>query len=163
MARLALDLLHGLTELYHSFEKENVHRVPLNQAVEWTAMDPLRLQLQAMLETEDQLLGLRRVWNKQTDQQMQLMLFVSVVVGLFGGLIVNFLFTSGIGRRIGLIEKNARRLATGDPMYPLPPAKDEIGRLHVSLKKTAELLARKSREVLQIAARERSACEFLNN
>ncbi|MFL6352675.1 MAG: ATP-binding protein [Bryobacteraceae bacterium] len=145
MVRLALDRLHRLTEQYRSIAKESVERVPLKEAVEWTAIDPLRLQLEAMLDTEDQLLELRRVWNKQADEQMRLMLFVSVALGLFGGLIVNLLFTSGIGRRIGLIEKNAQRLATGDPMYPLPPAKDEIGRLHIALKKTAELLARKSR------------------
>ncbi|MGI8962103.1 MAG: CHASE3 domain-containing protein, partial [Bryobacteraceae bacterium] len=145
MVRLALAQLHQLEELYRNVKKQNVERLPLSQAVEWTAINPLRLQLQAMLDTEDQLLELRRVWNKQTDQQMRLMLIVSVALGVFGGLIVNLLFTSGIGRRIGLIEKNARRLATGDPMYPLPPAKDEIGRLHVSLRKTAELLARKSR------------------
>ena len=145
MVRLALAQLHQLEELYRSVEKENVQRVPLNEAIEWTAMNPLRLQLQAMLEIEDELLEFRRVWNKQADQQMRLMLFVSVALGLFGGLIVNLLFTSGIGWRIGLLETNAQRLATGDPMFPLPHAKDEIGRLHVSLKKTAELLARKSR------------------
>jgi CHASE3 domain sensor protein len=145
MVRLALAGLHRLTELYRSLEKEDVKRVPLNEAVEWTAINPLRLQLQAMLETEDQLLELRRVWNKQADQHMRLMLFLSVALGLFGGLIVNFLFMSGIGGRIGLIEKNAQRLATGDPMFTLPHAKDEIGRLHVSLQKTGELLARKSR------------------
>jgi PAS domain S-box-containing protein len=145
MVHLALAPLHRLTEIYQSVSKEKVERVPLNQAVEWTATDPLRLQLQAMLATEDQLLGLRRVWNKQTDQQMRVMLFVSVALGLFGGLIVNLLFTSGIGGRIGLIEKNAQRLATGDPMLPLPRAKDEIGRLDVSLQKTRELLGRKSR------------------
>ena len=145
MARLALAWLDRLTELYRSVEKENVQRVPLNQDVEWTAISPLRLQLQAMIETEEQLLELRRGWNKEADQLMRLMLFVSVALGLFGGLIVNLLFTSGIGRRIGFIEKNAQRLATGDPMFPLPHAKDEIGRLHVSLQKTGELLARKSR------------------
>jgi PAS domain S-box-containing protein len=145
LVHLAMARLNGLTELYHSAQKERAQRIPLDQAIEWTAIDPLRVQLQSMLATEDQLLDMRRVWNQNTDLQMRFMLFVSVALGLVGGLLVNLLFTSGIGGRISVIEKNAERLATGDPMFPVPPAKDEIGRLDFSLKKTAELLARKSR------------------
>src|SRR3569623_662359 len=47
MVRLALDRLHRLTEQYRSIAKENVERVPLKEAVEWTAIAPLRLQLEA--------------------------------------------------------------------------------------------------------------------
>ncbi|MGI9073696.1 MAG: ATP-binding protein [Bryobacteraceae bacterium] len=145
MVHLAMARLNELTELYHRAQKERAEKVPLNQAIEWTAIDPLRVQLESMLAIEDQLLDMRRVWNQKTDLQMRFMLLVSVALGLVGGLIVNLLFTSGIGRRISLIEKNAQRLATGDPMLHVAPAKDEIGRLHVSLQKAAELLARKSR------------------
>jgi PAS domain S-box-containing protein len=63
-------------------------------------------------------------------------------LGLLGGLSGALLFTSGVIRRVRRLERNAGRLAAGEPLAALPPGRDEIGGLGRAL----ELAAGRLRE-----------------
>lgn len=58
----------------------------------------------------------------------------------------SFLFTSGVGRRILLLEKNAQKLATGEKIVPLGAARDEIGKID---KAVTQQLAVQAQEIIR--------------
>jgi putative nucleotidyltransferase with HDIG domain len=73
----------------------------------------------------------------------------SVVFGIGGGLLATLLFTSGISQRIWTLERNARRLANGRTLLPMPWGDDEIGHVGRELERTSRLLERKAQELKQ--------------
>src|SRR5882724_11202083 len=64
-----------------------------------------------------------------------------LALGLLAGLAGVALFTSGISRRVTAAAANADRLGAGQPLRPVPAARDELGQLAGSLVHAGRLLA----------------------
>jgi len=119
-------------------------------------LDALRRTLRAMTAEEERLLEARTAWLRRAERWQRLALLASVLLGIGGGLVAVLLFTAGIARRAEYVEANAKRLAAGEPLLPPVPGGDELSRLGVSLRETAEVLASRTRELRESEARLRS-------
>jgi signal transduction histidine kinase/CheY-like chemotaxis protein len=117
------------------------NQVPMTQAVQL---------LGAMLLEEERLLTPRTAARNRARRIFGIAIGLSLGLGLIGAFVAVRLFTSGISRRIQVLEGNADRLKQGLPLTPLPPGRDEIGRLGMAMEKAGTLLAEKS-ERLKLA------------
>ena len=65
------------------------------------------------------------------------------VLGLVGGLAAMWFLSASVARRVHLLRNNARRLASGEPLRPVPDGGDEITELAATMEQAAELIAEK--------------------
>jgi hypothetical protein len=65
---------------------------------------------------------------------------ISALVGLLGSLAAVYLFSTGIVRRVRMLEANAELLARGEALTNLPEDADEIGKLAQRLARASALL-----------------------
>jgi PAS domain S-box-containing protein len=83
--------------------------------------------------------------------QARVRLFRAVIVcgilGPLGALFIHLLLAGRMVRRLQAVEENARRLAHGLPLEPLPPGSDEIAALGDQLQNAAYLLREREREL----------------
>jgi len=63
-----------------------------------------------------------------------------VFFGVIGGVVISLLFASGITNRVGKLQENVSKLATGGVLDPLPGGRDEIGVLSEGMARTARIL-----------------------
>jgi PAS domain S-box-containing protein len=108
-------------------------------------LDELRQEIAAMQEREGALLAERR---RRADEAQARNLYLTAIsggVGLLGSFAAVYLFSTGIVRRVHLLEENAGRLERGEPLKPLPADADEIGRLAIKLEEASDLLRRRER------------------
>ena len=114
-----------------------------------TTMDRLRSQVADLAAAPTALVAVQR--NKLTTLQtrIQLLDIAGLVLGLLAGLAGVALFTSGIAGRVDMNAENARRLGDGEPLEPIIPAGDEIGRLADSHLRAERLLARRTAELTE--------------
>lgn len=115
-------------------------------------MDGVGRVLASMLTEEERLLAFRIQQRKAAAQFLDIAVAISVFLGVLGALFAGRLFTSGITRRIQVLESNALRLERGLPLVPITYCKDEIGRLGVALENASALLADKN-DRLKLALR----------
>ena len=66
-----------------------------------------------------------------------------IVIGVIGGVIAIVLLLHSVVRRIGEVGDNADRLGFFEPLLPVTPAEDEIGRLAEQLQAASTLLTRR--------------------
>lgn len=117
-------------------------------------MTELREELAAMEAEAEADLG-NRLADLEGSRDREGLIFASAVaLGLAGGLLASVLFTTGIARRIGRLQKSARRLSTGDPLPDRPAGTDELGHLAQSLQEASDLLT--DRERMLIEAKEKA-------
>ena len=64
-------------------------------------------------------------------------------LGLIGGLVAMSVLSTGLTRRVRLVQENARRLAESQPLLPMPAGEDELGKVGTTMTRTAELIADK--------------------
>ena len=69
------------------------------------------------------------------------------ILGPLGALFIHLLLAGRMVRRVQAVEENARRLAHGLPLEPLPKGSDEIAALGVQLEDAAYLLREREREL----------------
>jgi PAS domain S-box-containing protein len=105
-----------------------------------SVLDALRTEIDAMQVREAQLLADRRARADRERARTLALTVVLAAVGLLGSLAAVYLFSTGIVRRVHLLEGNAARLERGEPLDPLPPEADEIGRLAARLEQASRLL-----------------------
>ena len=110
-------------------------------------VDLLRRQVASLANAPTAVVAIQH--NKITALQTKIELLdvAGLALGLLAGLAGVALFASGIARRVGLNAENARRLGEGQPLEPIVPAGDEIGRvaeLHLTAQK---LLASRSEQL----------------
>ena len=110
-------------------------------------MDLLRRQVASLASAPTAVVAIQH--NKITALQTRIELLdvAGLVLGLLAGLAGVALFASGIARRVGLNEENARRLGEGQPLEPIIRADDEIGRLAESHLTAEKLLASRAEEL----------------
>ncbi|MEO8594591.1 MAG: ATP-binding protein [Candidatus Solibacter sp.] len=69
------------------------------------------------------------------------------ILGPLGALFIHLLLAGRMVRRLGAVEENARRLAHGLPLQPVPPGSDEIASLSNQLEDAAYLLQARERDL----------------
>jgi PAS domain S-box-containing protein len=77
------------------------------------------------------------------------------IVGSLGALFVYLLLTGRMVRRLQAVEENARRLAHGLPLEPMPEGSDEIAALGNQLEEAAYLLRARERDLRESERRYR--------
>ena len=94
-------------------------------------------------------------------ERLGIAIWISLLAGLGGSFAGVWLFAKGIARRIRGLERNARRLAAGEPLRHEPSrGADEIGRLDRALRMASTELRRRDRELRALnASLERSLHE----
>lgn len=108
-------------------------------------LDALRQEIQQMLEREQTLLDERNAEASAVRSRMLLATGLAAMFGVLGALFAVVLLSTGIVHRVQQVERNARRLALGQPLIPQGPAADEIGQLAASLEEAGQLLAERER------------------
>ncbi|MBZ5583993.1 MAG: PAS domain S-box protein [Acidobacteriia bacterium] len=88
-------------------------------------------------------------------QRLFRVVLVCGIVGPLGAFFVHLLLTGRMVRRLLVVGENARRLAHGLPLEPLPAGTDEIADLARQLEETAYLLSARERELRQSEGRYR--------
>ncbi len=111
-------------------------------------MDRLRRQEAVLAEAPAALVATQHKTITALQGRIDLLDIGALVVGVLAGVAGVALFTSSIARRVGMNAANARRLGAGQPLEPVTPAGDEIGRVSGSLLRAKELLDRRSAELV---------------
>jgi PAS domain S-box-containing protein len=114
--------------------------------------DSVIAELQAMQDAEQHLLAQRQAQARRTRSLTLGAVVLSVLLGAAGGIAAVLLFTSGVTRRVGLLEGNAERLAEGLPLLPAMPGGDVLGSLGRGLERAAVLLGEREQALLQAQA-----------
>ncbi len=115
-------------------------------------MDTLRDQVADLVQGPAAHLVARRRSITHLENAIGALDIAGFALGLAAALLGVVLFTSGISRRVATAAVNADRLGEGQPLRPVPPAKDEVGRLAKSLVRAEKVLA--SREAALTEARD---------
>ncbi len=123
-------------------------------------MDAIRSDLTAVQQSETAVMARREASEESLDRTAILAIAASLPLGLLGGLAAMLLFTTGVVRRVRLLEDNASNLAQGLPLQDLSPAEDEVGRLGQALARASMLLATETVAALEAS---RMKSEFLAN
>jgi len=103
-------------------------------------LDALRSEIDAIHALEERLMSARRARVDAERARYLAVTAISGVVGLLGSFAAVYLFSTGIVRRVRLLEGNAERLERGEPLTAFPDETDEIGRLARQLERASALL-----------------------
>ena len=115
-------------------------------------LEPMEADLASMRERETELLS-ARTESAALARDRNLSVTVSAgAFGLLGSLGAILLFSTGVVRRVALIEANAHQLARGEPLGPPPVGADELGRLGVALGQASALLSERNRRLEELVA-----------
>ncbi len=103
-------------------------------------LDAMRQEIDLMQRRESVLLEQRRARVDDVRDRFLLLTAISALVGLLGSLAAVYLFSTGIVRRVRMLEANAELLARGEALTNLPEDADEIGKLAQRLARASALL-----------------------
>ena len=120
--------------------------------LEKQAVDTLRSQVAALAAEPIAIVNARRADINRMESDIDTLTIIGLILGILAGILGNVLMTSGISHRVIAIGANADRLGQGEPLQPLPAARDELGRLAHALVQAEGLLHSRSAEI--IAARD---------
>lgn len=122
-------------------------------------MDALRRSLAGMQSIENQLLAERQQAERIASNRTAQVLWAALLLGLAAGLPASLLFTRRMSRRAERLQRNAALLARGEPLLPMPPGHDEIGRLGQTLEEAGALLEQRAAALRESEARFRLLAE----
>jgi signal transduction histidine kinase/ActR/RegA family two-component response regulator len=112
-------------------------------------MDLLRRQVASLAAAPSQSLAAQSKSITRLEINISRLNLVSFFVAVLAGLAGVGLFISGISRRIAEAAANAVRLGVGEPLLPVRPGADELGRLADSLLLAQTLAAERSAEIIE--------------
>ena len=110
-------------------------------------LDTVRRAIEKIQRREAVVLEQRRALVDVVRQRFLALTAVSGLIGLLGSLAAVYLFSTGIVRRVSVLEDNAERLARGERLIDLPAEADEIGRLTTRLVRASALLRKREDDV----------------
>lgn len=136
--------IDGLEEMLKDrhAEPESINTILINNK---HILDELRQHISTMLILEDSLLAERTAAASETRQRLLLSTWLAAICGLFGAIVAVLFLSKGIVARVQNVQRNAQRLALGQPLLPQPPENDEIGQLGTRLVEAGLLLAERER------------------
>lgn len=103
-------------------------------------LDAMRQEIELIQRREGVLLDQRRARVDEVRGRFLLLTAISAVIGLLGSLAAVYLFSTGIVRRVQMLEANAELLARGEELAEMPDDADEIGRLAQRMARASALL-----------------------
>ncbi|WP_407310035.1 ATP-binding protein [Pseudomonas sp. nanlin1] len=136
--------LEGLAQL-HAGLADNSAEVTAILIDNKRVLDELRGLISSMRIREDALLAERTAAAADTRQRLLLATLLAAGCGLFGAIGAVLLLFRGIVVRVQRVQRNAERLALGQPLLPQPPESDEVGQLGTRLVEAGQLLAERER------------------
>jgi two-component system cell cycle sensor histidine kinase/response regulator CckA len=122
----------------------NVHAVLVQSK---GTLDAVRRLLAGAMDEENRLLTQRQAAARVVSDRSYDVIAAGVLLAPFGAILAMVLFTSGVTRRVQILEENSTRVARGRPIVPMRSGNDEIGRLEQSLGEAASLLAQRDAEI----------------
>ena len=114
---------------------------------EGTAMADLQAGVAQLSESQERLFAQSRNEREQARTRLFRAVVVCGILGPLGALFIYLVLAGRLVRRLHAVEENARRLAHGLPLEPLPPGSDEIDALGNQLEDAAFLLREREREL----------------
>src|SRR5207244_1129201 len=105
-----------------------------------TRMEELHRRIDEFLGEENRLLAERNRELERRRAAGRAFLLIAVALGLIGAVLAEWLFSSGISRRLRNLEKNARLLANGMPLVAGSLGRDEMGSLDRELHAAARII-----------------------
>ncbi|WP_375428543.1 ATP-binding protein [uncultured Sphingomonas sp.] len=117
------------------------------------AIGRLERAIAAMRRRESVLLADRKLWAERAQARNFAVTLAAGALGVVASLGAMLLFTTGIVRRIGILEANSNHLARGEPLAPPPFGSDEVGRLGSALVRASALLFERQRRLEELVAR----------
>ena len=103
-------------------------------------LDELRDEIERIQARERVLLAERQARADAVRRRALLLMGMVTLAGVGGSVFAVFLFSSGIVRRVHRLRESAARLGRGEPLPPLPPARDELGELAERMAEAGALL-----------------------
>ena len=103
-------------------------------------LDGMRRDIENIQRRERVLLDQRQAKVEDVRNSFLILTAISAVVGLLGSLAAVYLFSTGIVRRVRILEHNAELLASGEALNAIPDDADEIGILGQRMDKASALL-----------------------
>ena len=103
-------------------------------------LDGMRRDIENIQRRERVLLDQRQAKVDEVRNRFLVLTAISAVVGLLGSLAAVYLFSTGIVRRVRILEHNAELLARGEALTAIPDDADEIGILGQRMDKASALL-----------------------
>lgn len=110
-------------------------------------LERLGNQVDTIQRREAVLLDQRRTKVDDVRSRFLMLTAVSALLGLLGSIAAVYLFSTGIVRRVRVLEGNAERLARGEKLDELPEEADEIGRLAQRLGRASALLRTREKDL----------------
>ena len=107
---------------------------------ERTLMGDLQARVALLSENQERLFTQARFERDQARKRLFRTVIVCGILGPLGALFVHLLLAGRMVRRLRAVEENARRLAHGLPLEPLPQASDEIAAVGNQLEDAAYLM-----------------------
>ena len=118
-------------------------------------MGEIRRRISQFLADEEARLRERagEVERRQTDGRG--VLLVALGIGMCGGLLAAWLFSSGVASRLSELERNAQRLAIGLPLGPAFAGSDEMSRVNHQLHVAATIIEKREQSLRESIARQK--------
>lgn len=105
------------------------------------------LAINDLAKEESRLYQERSKKSADHEARVQLAIYVSVGIGLLGGVLAALLFTKGLARRVYQLERSAARLEEGLAPEFVVSGRDELGRLAGAMERAGRILAAQSEEL----------------
>lgn len=129
--------LKGIVELARRGDRAAIEPELVSNKI---VLDAMRQEIELIQLREGVLLDQRQARVDEVRNGFLLLTAISAVIGLLGSLAAVYLFSTGIVRRVQMLEANAELLARGEALTNLPEDADEIGRLAQRLSRASALL-----------------------
>jgi signal transduction histidine kinase/ActR/RegA family two-component response regulator len=111
-------------------------------------MDTFRAQIAGLVQGPAAISAAGRTNITAMESVIDAVSIAGLALGVLAGVAGVALFASGISRRVTTAAANADRLGEGQPLEPVPSARDEIGRLACSLVRAERVLAVRTAELI---------------
>ena len=134
--------LRGIVDLAKQFGPRGGDTAVIERALvaNKLVLDEMRSEIDLLQQRESILLNQRSKRAEDVRNWFLTLTGISAVIGLLGSLAAVYLFSTGIVRRVQMLEANAELLARGEALNAMPLERDEIGQLAERLSRASALL-----------------------